>query len=99
MLTTAQIISIVVFVVVMALVVSEKIHRAVAALAGAVTLLVISSISAIGSGDLVIFQSFDAALDSIDFNTLAVLCGMMMFVGVVKLSGMFEFVAIKSAKL
>lgn len=99
MLTTAQILSIAVFVIVMTLVVSEKIHRAVAALAGAVTLLVVSSISAIGSGTLVIFPSFDAALDSIDFNTLAVLCGMMLFVGVVKLSGMFEFVAIKSAKL
>ena len=83
----------------MALVVSEKIHRAVAALAGAVTLLVVSSISAIGTGSLVIFPNFESALESIDFNTLAVLCGMMMFVGVVKLSGMFEFVAIKSAKL
>ena len=51
----------------MTLVVSEKIHRAVAALAGAVTLLVVSSISAIGSGTLVIFPSFDAALDSIEF--------------------------------
>ena len=99
MLTTAQILSIVVFVVVMALVVSEKIHRAVAALAGAVVLLVVSSISALGTGSLVIFPSFEASLESIDFNTLAVLCGMMMFVGVVKLSGMFEFVAIKSAKL
>ena len=83
----------------MALVVSEKIHRAVAALAGAVTLLVVSAISAINTGVVEIFPSFDAALESIDFNTLAVLCGMMMFVGVVKLSGLFEFVAIKSAKL
>ena len=99
MLTAAQILSIVVFVVVMALVVSEKIHRAVAALAGAVVLLIVSSLSAINTGTLEIFPSFDAALESIDFNTLAVLCGMMMFVGVVKLSGLFEFVAIKSAKL
>ncbi len=99
MLSAVQILSIAVFVIVMVLVVSEKIHRAVAALAGAVTLLVVSSISAIGSGDFVVFQNFESALKSIDFNTLAVLCGMMMFVGVVKLSGMFEFVAIKSAKL
>ncbi|MBR3182035.1 MAG: ArsB/NhaD family transporter [Eggerthellaceae bacterium] len=99
MLTAAQILSIVVFVVVMALVVSEKIHRAVAALAGAVVLLIVSSLSAINTGVVEIFPSFDAALESIDFNTLAVLCGMMMFVGVVKLSGLFEYVAIKSAKL
>ena len=99
MLTAAQILSIVVFVVVMALVVSEKIHRAVAALAGAVVLLIVSALSGISTGVVEIFPSFDAALESIDFNTLAVLCGMMMFVGVVKLSGLFEFVAIKSAKL
>lgn len=87
MLTTVQIISIVVFVVVMALVVSEKIHRALAALLGAVALLLIGVID------------FEMGMESIDFNTLGVLCGMMMFVGVVKESGLFEFVAVKSAKL
>ena len=44
-LTTAQIISIVVFVVVMALVVSEKVHRATAALAGAVVLILLGIVS------------------------------------------------------
>lgn len=86
-LSTVQIISIVVFVVVMALVVSEKIHRALAALLGAVALLIIGVID------------FETGLESIDFNTLGVLCGMMMFVSVVKESGLFEFVAIKSAKI
>jgi len=85
-LSAAQIISIVVFVAVMALVVSEKIHRALAALLGAVVLLVIGIID------------FNAGMESIDFNTLGVLCGMMMFVAIVKESGLFEFVAIKSAK-
>ena len=87
MLTTVQIISIVVFVVVMALVVSERIHRALAALLGAVALLIIGVID------------FEMGMESIDFNTLGVLCGMMMFVGVVKESGLFEFVAVWSAKL
>lgn len=86
MLSAAQIISIVVFVAVMALVVSEKIHRALAALLGAVVLLIIGIID------------FSAGMESIDFNTLGVLCGMMMFVAIVKESGLFEFVAIKSAK-
>lgn len=87
MLTTVQIISIAVFVVVMALVVSEKIHRALAALLGAVVLLIVGVID------------FDMGMESIDFNTLGVLCGMMMFVAVVKESGLFEFVAVKSARL
>ncbi|MBX9034410.1 ArsB/NhaD family transporter [Gordonibacter massiliensis (ex Traore et al. 2017)] len=86
-MTTLQIISIVVFVAVMALVVSEKIHRALAALLGAVVLFCIGVVD------------FDAGMGSIDFNTLGVLCGMMMFVAVVKQSGLFEYVAIRSAKL
>ncbi|PNV67869.1 ArsB/NhaD family transporter [Enteroscipio rubneri] len=86
-LTTAQIISIVVFVVVMALVVSEKVHRATAALAGAVVLILLGIVS------------FDTGMEHIDFNTLGVLVGMMMFVAVVKYSGIFEYLAIKSTKL
>lgn len=86
-MTTPQIISIAVFAVVMALVVSEKIHRALAALLGAVVLFCIGIVD------------FDAGMGSIDFNTLGVLCGMMMFVAVVRRSGLFEYVAIRSAKL
>lgn len=86
-MTTPQIISIAVFAVVMALVVSEKIHRALAALLGAVVLFCIGIVD------------FDAGMGSIDFNTLGVLCGMMMFVAVVRKSGLFEYVAIRSAKL
>lgn len=86
-MTTLQIISIVVFVAVMALVVSEKIHRALAALLGAVVLFCIGIVD------------FDTGMESIDFNTLGVLCGMMMFVAVVKQSGLFEYVAIRSAKI
>lgn len=98
MLTTAQIVSIAVFVVVMALVVTEKVHRAVAALAGAVVLLVVTAVTSLGPSPVEIID-FAGGMESIDFNTLAVLCGMMMFVAVVKQSGLFEFVAIKSAKL
>lgn len=71
----------------MAFVVSEKIHRTLAALLGAIALIIIGVID------------FDTGVQSVDFNTLGVLCGMMMFVAVVKQSGMFEFIAIKSAKL
>ncbi len=98
MFTAAQIVSIVVFVAVMALVVSEKIHRAVAALAGAVTILIITAVSPV-FGDPITILTWEEGMEEIDFNTLAVLCGMMMFVAVVKLSGMFEYVAIKSAKI
>lgn len=87
MLTSAQIISIVVFVAVMALVASEKIHRAVAALAGALVLIVTG------------VTTFDSGMTHIDFNTLGVLVGMMLFASVVRASGLFEFMAIKTAKV
>ena len=66
---------------------TEKVHRAAAALAGTVALLLTGVLT------------FDEAVSYIDFNTLGVLVGMMMFVAVVKHSGLFEYVSIKSAKI
>jgi Na+/H+ antiporter NhaD/arsenite permease-like protein len=86
-MTSIQIITLIIFVGVFALIVSEKIHRALAALLGAVILLVANIVP------------FEESLEHIDFNTLGVLVGMMLFVSVVRRSGLFEFVAVKAAKL
>ena len=86
-LTTAQIISIVIFLIVMILIISEKVHRTTAALAGAVALILAGIIS------------FDTGVSHIDFGTLGVLVGMMIFVAVVKNSGIFEYLAIRAAKI
>lgn len=86
-LTTPQIISIVVFVVVFALIISEKIHRTTAALSGAVVLILLGIVT------------FDTGMEHIDFGTLGVLVGMMTFVAVVKRSGIFEYIAIRTAKI
>ena len=86
-MTPEQIISIAVFVVVMAFIVSEKIHRTTAALAGAALLFCLGILD------------FETGMEHIDFNTLAVLTGMMLFVAVVKQSGLFEFMAYKAAKM
>ena len=82
-----EVIAIVVFVVVIGLIMSEKVHRAAAALAGAVVLV----ITGVMSGE--------KALSYIDFNTIGVLVGMMTLVAVIRQSGLFEYVAIKAAKL
>ena len=82
-----EVIAIVVFVVVIVAIMTEKVHRSAAALAGAVALL------------LTHVLSIDAAIGYIDFNTIGVLIGMMLFVAVVKNSGMFEYIAIKAAKI
>lgn len=80
-------ISIIVFLAVIIAIVSEKVHRAAAAVAGAVVLLLIHVLDVEG------------AIGYIDFNTIGVLVGMMMFVSVIKCSGMFEYIAIKTAKI
>ena len=82
-----QIVSIAVFVICMAAIMTEKLHRSLAAIVGAMVVLALHVLP------------FDAAMEHIDFNTLGVLLGMMLFVSVVKLSGVFEFLAIKCARL
>ncbi len=82
-----QAISIIVFVVVFIAIMSEKVHRAVAAVAGVVALIMLGILT------------IDSAVEYIDFNTIGVLVGMMLFVAVVKQSGIFEYTAIKAAKL
>ena len=82
-----QIVAVVVFVVAMVAIMSEKVHRALVAIVGAMILLVVHVVT------------FDQAMSHVDFNTLGVLLGMMLFVAVVKLSGIFEYLAIKCARL
>ena len=82
-----QILSIIIFLAVIVAIMSERVHRAVAAISGAVILL------------LCHLLTVDKAVGYIDFNTIGVLIGMMLFVAVVKNSGIFEYIAIKSAKI
>ncbi len=81
------IIAIVIFLVTYALILSEKLHRAVIALAGGMLVIILG----------VIEQR--EAIESIDFNTIGLLIGMMIIVGITRRSGVFEFLAIKAAKL
>ena len=81
-----QIIAICIFLGVIVAIISEKIHRTVAALVGAVLLL------------LTHVLTVDGAMEFVDVNTVGVLVGMMLFVAVVKNSGLFEYIAIRAAK-
>jgi len=65
---------------------SEKFNRTVVALLGGGLVIITGVVS----------QS--QAIASIDFNTIALLTGMMIIVAVTRTSGVFEFVAIWSAK-
>lgn len=86
-MTEVQILAIIIFLVTMTAIMTERVHRSVAAIAGAVLLVICKVLTA------------KEGIDSVDFNTIGVLVGMMLFVAVVKQSGIFEYIAIKSAKL
>ena len=80
-------ISVIVFVVVMGVIISEKLHRAVVAVAGAIILVLLGVLN------------LETSVSYIDYNTIGLLIGMMLFVAVVKHSGLFEYLAVKSAKI
>ncbi|WP_327354515.1 ArsB/NhaD family transporter [Streptomyces sp. NBC_01304] len=82
--------ALVVFVGAYALIISEKIHRVAAALGGAALMLAIGA-----TDDKAAFYSEHSG---IDWNVIFLLLGMMMIVGVLKKTGMFEYLAIWSVK-
>lgn len=65
---------------------TEKVNRAVIALLGAMVMVIAG------------IMSQKQALLGIDFNTLALLIGMMIIVAITEKSGLFQFVAVWSAK-
>ncbi|NLU71336.1 ArsB/NhaD family transporter [Streptomyces sp. HNM0575] len=82
--------AIAVFIGAYALIVSEKIHRVAAALGGAALML------AIGATDDE--AAFYSQRTGIDWNVVFLLLGMMVIVGVLRKTGMFEYLAIWSVK-
>ncbi|WP_328360197.1 ArsB/NhaD family transporter [Streptomyces sp. NBC_00445] len=82
--------AIAVFVTTYGLIISEKIHRVGAALGGAALML------AIGATDDK--SAFFSEHSGVDWNVIFLLMGMMMIVGVLKKTGMFEYLAIWSVK-
>jgi Na+/H+ antiporter NhaD/arsenite permease-like protein len=75
-----------IFVFMYAVIVSEKIHRTVAAVIGALAMILVGILS------------FDTALAHVDFNTLGLLVGMMVLVGITSHTGLFDYVAIRAAQ-
>ncbi|MDI6857997.1 MAG: ArsB/NhaD family transporter [Dehalococcoidia bacterium] len=70
-------------------IVSERVHKTAAALAGAVVMI------------LVKIEGFDQseAFQSIDFNVIFLLAGMMIIAAILSKTGVFQWLAIRTAKL
>jgi len=85
-----MVVAIVIFTVVYILIASERINRVAAALGGAGLML---ALGVVGADDA--FFSQDTG---IDWNVIFLLFGMMVIVGVLRQTGIFEYVAIWAAK-
>ena len=76
----------IILVITYAVIMSEKINRAIIALLGAGLMVILGVLNQ------------QAAIRGVDFNTIALLIGMMMIVAITRKSGVFQYVAIWGAK-
>ena len=83
---TSTIVAIVIFVAAYALIISEKIHRTIIGICGAMLMILLGIINQ------------ETAIHHIDFNTLGLLMGMMVIVNITSETGLFNYLAIWAAK-
>ena len=80
-----------IFFLVYGLIVSDKIHKTVVALAGASLMMVL--------GVLDQDEAFHSKDYGVDYNVIFLLIGMMIIINIMKETGIFQWLAIKSAKV
>ncbi len=86
-MNTTLIIAVSVFLITYGIIISEKVHRTVVALAGAMLMILLGVINQ------------EQAIHGIDFNTLGLLIGMMVIVSIAKDSGIFQYLAIATSRV
>ena len=79
-------VAVVIFIAAYALIISEKVHRTIVGICGAMLMIIAGIISQ------------ETAIHHIDFNTLGLLMGMMIIVNITSETGLFNFLAIWAAK-
>src|SRR5207248_11102305 len=84
---TAQVwVAVILFTLTYVLVIADRINRSIIAMLGAGIMIVSGVVSQ------------DEAIHGIDFNTIALLSGMMVLVAIARRCGMFEYLAVWSAQ-
>lgn len=86
-MTNMELFALLVFIFTYALIISERIHRTVAAMVGASIVLL---------ANIVPWERVPIFLD---LDTILLLAGMMIIVNTTRMSGLFEYIAIKTSKL
>jgi Na+/H+ antiporter NhaD/arsenite permease-like protein len=75
--------------------ITEVVHRTALALFGALVMLIVL----FTTGVLDPHDSVDFVIGAIDFNTIGLLLGMMVIVGILGETGIFQYIGIKAAKI
>lgn len=79
-------IAITIFLIAYALIISEKVHRTIVGIAGAMLMILCGILTQ------------EQAIHHIDFNTLGLLIGMMIIINITSETGLFNFLAIGAAR-
>ena len=81
------VIGLVVFVATYALIVTERVHKTIAALGGGMAMILLGIVDQ------------DQAFEEIDFNVIFLLAGMMILAGILRQTGIFGWLAVRSARV
>ena len=83
--------SLTIFLVALGIIISEKIHKTIVAISGAALMLILKILDQ--------HEAFHLEELGIDWNVIFLLISMMIIINLVRPTGMFEYIAIKSAKI
>jgi Na+/H+ antiporter NhaD/arsenite permease-like protein len=89
--TTAQVIASTIFIITFALILTERIHRTIVAMASAAVMM--------AAGLLMGLYSQEQAMRATDFYTVGLLLGMMILVSVLEPTGLFEYLAVRAGQI
>lgn len=88
---TAPLVSLAIFILAVALILTDRLDRTIVALIGAAVM--------VGAGTWLGFYDQEQAIDAVDYETLALLFGMMILIALLKPTGAFEALAVRAARL
>ena len=88
---TPELISTLIFLVALILILTEKLDRTIVSMIGAAAM--------VAAGQAIGFYDEHLAVEAVDFETLGLLFGMMTLVALLKPTGAFEYLAVRTAKL
>jgi Na+/H+ antiporter NhaD/arsenite permease-like protein len=86
------------FLLVLVLIALEKLHKTTAALLGVALVLGVSFVGGALNPDLFIFD-FERALEYVDFDVIFLVMGMMIVIGVIEDTGIFQWLAYQAYRL